>query len=70
MYTMSDDREVHTVSQASNVDLAKVQCGCHSNIEGTLRNVISTIGDSNSQRTLEQEEEGGIYQLPAFSSHS
>lgn len=49
--------EVHTVSQAGDADLAEVHCGCHSNVEGTLRNVISSIGHSNAQGTLRQEGE-------------
>lgn len=49
--------KVRTVSQACDVDLAEVHCRCHSDVEGALGNVISTVGHSNSQRTLEQEEE-------------
>lgn len=47
--------KVHTVSQACDADLAQVQCGCHTNIEGTLGNVISTVGHSNSKRALETQ---------------
>lgn len=36
--------EVHTVSQACHLDLAKVQCGCHDDTERALGNVISTVG--------------------------
>lgn len=48
---MSHDK-VHTVSQARDVDLAEVQGGRHCNVERALGNVISTVGHSNSQRTL------------------
>lgn len=53
----NDDSKVRTVSQACNVDLAEVQGWCHSNVEGALGNVISTVGHSNSQGTLGQERE-------------
>lgn len=46
---------MRTVSQACDADLAQVQCGCHTNIEGTLGNVISTVGHSNSKRALETQ---------------
>lgn len=36
--------EVHTVSQACHLDLAKVQHGCHAATERALGNVISTVG--------------------------
>lgn len=45
--------EVRTVSQACDADLAQVDGRCHSNIEGALGDVISTIGHGNSKRTLE-----------------
>lgn len=51
------DRIVRTVSQACDVDLAEIHCGCHSNIKGALGNVISTIGHSNSKRTLRQRRQ-------------
>lgn len=55
----SNGRKVRTVSQACDVDLAEVQCGCHGNIEGALGNVISTVSHSNSQWTLGQEGGSG-----------
>lgn len=45
--------EVRTISQARHADLAQVHCWCHSNIEGALGDVISTVGHSKSKRTLE-----------------
>ncbi len=51
----SVERKVRTVSKACDVDLAEVHCGCHSNVEGALGNVISTVRHSNSKRTLSQE---------------
>ena len=52
------NKEVRTVPQAGDVDLAEVQCGGHSHVEGALGNVISAIGHGDSQRTLGQEGEG------------
>ena len=54
---LKGDRIVRTVSQACDVDLVEIHCGCHRNIKGALGNVISTVGHSNSKRTLRQKRE-------------